>query len=237
MNNTDIKNVFGKSKGYIKLSELLNEDGSPNWTRFDEIFDDYFNKVADDKFAKGRYNLRTRPEHHDGESNTREHIENVVNSVLKSNVSANIKSNLIIAAMLHDIAKPFRRGNAHGLDAMEIINEIFSESEESNLIKLAVRHHMFSDTQSEFTLDEAKKIINDAVNLNVNINEFIELLLALNSADIIRNRDLSVIDSYTNKPLLDTVKEEYEFKKRLLQQAIDIKNSETIAENKRKIYD
>ena len=89
----------------------------------------------------------------------------------------------------------------------------------------------------EFTLDEAKKIINDAVNLNVNINEFIELLLALNSADIIRNRDLSVIDSYTNKPLLDTVKEEYEFKKRLLQQAVDMKNSETIAENKRKIYD
>lgn len=217
---TDTKSaLFSKAKGTIELTSLLNQDGTPNWQKFDEIFDDYFNKAADDKFSKGRYTLRTRPEHHEGESNTREHIENVVNSALKAKVPEHIKSNLIIAAMLHDIAKPFRRGDAHGLDAMEIINEIFSESKESNLIKLAVRHHMFSDTQSKFDINEARKIIADAKALNVNIDDFIELLLALNTADIIHGRDLSVIDSYSNKSVLDTVKEEYAFKKSLLQQA------------------
>lgn len=217
--NTKESALFSKAKGTIELTSLLNQDGTPNWQKFDEIFDDYFNKAADDKFSKGRYTLRTRPEHHEGESNTREHIENVVNSALKAKVPEHIKSNLIIAAMLHDIAKPFRRGDAHGLDAMEIINEIFSESKESNLIKLAVRHHMFSDTQSKFDINEARKIIADAKALNVNIDDFIELLLALNTADIIHGRDLSVIDSYSNKSVLDTVKEEYAFKKSLLQQA------------------
>ena len=217
--NTKESALFSKAKGTIELTSLLNQDGTPNWQKFDEIFDDYFNKAADDKFSKGRYTLRTRPEHHEGESNTREHIENVVNSALKAKVPEHIKSNLIIAAMLHDIAKPFRRGDAHGLDAMEIINEIFSESKESNLIKLAVRHHMFSDTQSKFDINEARKIIADAKALNVNIDDFIELLLALNTADIIHGRYLSVIDSYSNKSVLDTVKEEYAFKKSLLQQA------------------
>lgn len=217
--NTKEAALFSKAKGTVELTSLLNQDGTPNWQKFDEIFDDYFNKAADDKFSKGRYTLRTRPEHHEGESNTREHIENVVNSALKAKVPEHIKSNLIIAAMLHDIAKPFRRGDAHGLDAMEIINEIFSESKESNLIKLAVRHHMFSDTQSKFDISEARKIIADAKALNINIDDFIELLLALNSADIIHDRDLNVIDSYSNKPVLDTVNEEYTFKKSLLQRA------------------
>ena len=92
---------------------------------------------------------------------------------MKLNVSKEIRNNLIIAAMLHDIAKPFRTGDAHGLDAIKIINELFSNSKDANMIKLAVRHHMFSDSQGKFNIEEARKIIKDAYNAKVDVNQFI----------------------------------------------------------------
>ena len=215
------KTNYGNLIGNNSFTDLINEDGTPNWDKFDKIFDKYFNEAPDSAFSKGRYNLRNRPENHDLETNTREHIENVVQSAMKLNVSKEIRNNLIIAAMLHDIAKPFRTGDAHGLDAIKIINELFSNSKDANMIKLAVRHHMFSDSQGKFNIEEARKIIKDAYNAKVDVNQFIQLLLALNTADITRNREDNAIDSYSKKTIKETIIEEYDYKKSLLTRALN----------------
>lgn len=213
-----IKPGFGR----ISSNYILKDDNSIDFDKLEEITDKYFNDAEESLFKKGRKTLRTRQEHHKGEANTLEHLQNVVSSAQNIDVSDNLKQSLILAAALHDIAKPFHGGQLHGYQSVDVINEIFDDSI-SPLIKFAVRHHMMTTIEgSQFDQNDANKIIQDAIDNNLNLKDAIELLLALNTADIVRGRDLSEIDQYSNKTIKETLEQEIPYKRQLLENAVDV---------------
>ena len=225
------KSRLGNNIGNIDISEIINEDNSINFDKLEEITDKYFKTADISLFKQNRETLKERKEHHDGETNTLEHLKNVVKSASELNIREDLKPILVLAAALHDISKPFHGGQIHGYQSVDIINKLF-KGNINNLVKFAIRHHMLTlDESKSFTQEDANRIIQDAKDNNLNINDAIDVLLALNTADIIRGRNLSAIDKYTNKSLIDTINSEIPQKRLLLENAVTNDVSKVVDEN------
>lgn len=224
---------LGDNIGETDIAEIINKDGSINFDKLEEITNKYFKSVDKSLFKQNRETLRERKEHHDNENNTLEHLQNVVKTASNLNIREDLKSIVVLAAALHDIAKPFHGGQKHGYQSVEVINKLF-KGNISSLAKFAIRHHMLTlDESKPFTQEDANRIIQEAIDNNLNINDAIDVLLALNTADIIRGRDLSVIDKYSGKTLKETIDEEIPAKRQLLENAINNTNnvSKVVDEN------
>ena len=209
--------------GSIK-TKLINSDGSINWEYFEQLLDNYHNSQPDSMFAKGRYTLATRPENHfEGEKTTLNHIKFVTQSMLNlfegkfdidlpfvSEARASLQNQrdlMILAAMFHDVAKPYRHGDIHGWEAADIVRDILGVDFNNRLIEWAVRHHMpmpFSH-KAEFNLSNpdalevAKNIARDAKRLGINSATAINAFILINAADVINGRELSVEDNWAKK--------------------------------------
>lgn len=218
-------NSLGDLKGDTDISEIINGDGTIDFNKLEEITNKYFKTADSSLFKKGRKTLRERPEKHfdiNGnpiEANTLEHLINVTKSASEIDVRKRLKPVLVLAAALHDIAKPFHGGQRHGFQSVDVINSVF-KGNISPLVKFAVRHHMFTLEESkEFTIDDAKRIIQDAIDNNINVQDAIDVLLALNTADIMMGQKPSDIDTYSGKTKKETIEEEIPVKRKLLESA------------------
>lgn len=218
-------NFLGDLKGSHDVSEIINNDGTINFNKLEEITNEYFKNADISLFKKGRKTLRERREKHfdvNGnpiEANTLEHLVNVTRSALDANIKEELKPTLVLAAALHDIAKPFHGGQRHGFQSVDVINSVF-KGNISPLVKFAVRHHMLTLEESkEFTIDDAKRIIQDAIDNNINVQDAIDVLLALNASDIMMGQKPSDIDRYSGKTKKETIEEEIPAKRKLLELA------------------
>lgn len=199
---------IGDFEGTTLLSELIDDNLNINWELFDKLQTDFF--------SSSKENLNSRPEHHDGESFTIEHIRNVVESAKRLPISDKVKrKTLVLAALLHDIAKPYHNDD-HGLDAMKVINKLFKGTASDNLLKLAIRYHMLQANES---VNSYRKMLLAAQILGVNQDEFIDLVLALNSADIQRNRSDDTFDLLSGKTVKETMLEEAQLKRAKFEEA------------------
>ena len=110
-------------------------------------------------FSHGRYTLSTRPENHfSEEKNTLNHIKFVTRSMLNlfegkydmdlpfvSEARSSLRNQrdlMVLAAMFHDAAKPYRHGDIHGWESADILRDILGASYNNRLAEWAVRHHM-----------------------------------------------------------------------------------------------
>ena len=218
-------NFLGESTGNIDIADIINTDGSINFKVLEEITDEYFNNADEKLFNKGRKTLRQRREkHYDGngnliENNTLEHLQNVTKSALASNIRPDLKPQLILAAALHDLAKPFHGGQIHGFQSLNLVNKLF-KGNISPLVKFAIKHHMLTiEENKKFSIDDATRIMQEALDNNLNLDDAIEILLAINTADILSGQSEDSIDYYSKKSKRDTINEEIPFKKSLLVQA------------------
>ena len=233
-NSKSLFNSLGELKGDTDISEIINNDGTINFNKLEEITDKYFKNADSSLFKKGRKTLRERQEKHfdvNGnpiEANTLEHLINVTKSASEINIKEELKPTLVLAAALHDIAKPFHGGQRHGFQSVDVINSVF-KGNISPLVKFAVRHHMLTLEESkEFTIDDAKRIIQDAIDNNLNIQDTIDVLLALNTADIMMGQKPSDIDRYSGKTKKETIEEEIPVKRKLLELAAkELSNNES----------
>ena len=218
-------NFLGESTGNIDIADIINADGSINFKVLEEITDEYFNNADEKLFNKGRKTLRQRREkHYDGngnliENNTLEHLQNVTKSALSSNIRPDLKPQLILVAALHDLAKPFHGGQMHGFQSLNLVNKLF-KGNISPLVKFAIKHHMLTTEENKkFSIDDATRIMQEALDNNLNLDDAIEILLAINTADILSGQSEDSIDYYSKKSKRDTINEEIPFKKSLLVQA------------------
>jgi len=175
-------------------------------------------------FSHGRYTLATRPENHfTGEKNTLNHIKFVTQSMLNllegkydvdlpfvSEARASLQNQkdlMIIAAMFHDVAKPYRHGDIHGWESADILRDLLGIDYNNRVAEWAVRHHMpmpFSH-KAEFNLSNpeaievAKNIARDAKRIGIDANTAINAFVLINAADIINGRELNVDDNWAKK--------------------------------------
>lgn len=216
-------------ESHLNTLEIVNKDGSINFDKLEELSNKYFKNADESLFNKGRKTLRERQEHHNGESNTLEHIQNVVKSAQESNISNNLKQQVVIAAALHDLAKPFHAGNKHGFQSEELLDKIF-KGKVSGLARFAIAHHMMTiEEGQEFTRDDAERIVNDAINRNLDVNEAVDVLIALHIADITRGRNLEDIDEYSNKSIREVINTEVENKRKLLKEVANTKETNSVS--------
>ena len=205
---TLILKEIGEFEGTTLLSDLVDDNLNVNWELFDKLQTDFF--------ASSEQNLNNRPENHDGEDFTIQHIRNVVESAKRLPISDKVqRKTLVLAALLHDIAKPYHHTD-HGLDAMAVINKLFKGTASDNLLKLAIRYHML---QAGEPVANYRKMLLAAKTLKVDQDDFIDLVLALNSADIQRNRPDDAIDQYSGKTVRETILEEQRIKRAKFEEA------------------
>ena len=190
----------------IEISTLLNDDQTVNWEQFIQNQRQYFEKLPNERFTKGRYDLSTRPEKHGGTDKfTLDHTQRVVeSSAYINNLPESLKQSLLYATLLHDIGKPFRNED-HGLDSIIVANELFKSFPNEKLVKLAVRYHM---VQADSSLETLSDILETVDKYGVDQKQFVDLLLALKTCDIINGRSGSTIDQYTGKTVKETVQSE-----------------------------
>ena len=190
----------------IEISTLLNDDQTVNWEQFIQNQRQYFEKLPNERFTKGRYDLSTRPEKHGGTDKfTLDHTQRVVeSSAYINNLPESLKQSLLYATLLHDIGKPFRNED-HGLDSIIVANELFKSFPNEKLVKLAVRYHM---VQANSSLETLSDILKTVEKYGVDQQQFVDLLLALKTCDIINGRSGSTIDQYTGKTVKETVQSE-----------------------------
>ena len=182
--------------GSEDLINLVDSNLNVNW--------DLLDTLQSALFANDKWNLKTRPEKHAGELFTWEHIQNVVASAMTMELPANVdRRQLVLAAVLHDIGKPYRNED-HGYDSADIMNKLFKEDDSFKLVRLAVRHHMITNKN----IADYRRAVMEAIRDGVDPAAFIDLLMALKSADITRGRDGNQIDEHSNKPIQDTILEE-----------------------------
>lgn len=203
---------------------IINSEGEINWEYFESLMDRYHNKQPDSMFAHGRYTLSTRPENHfSEEKNTLNHIKFVTQSMLNllegkydmdlpfvSEARASLKNQkdlMILAAMFHDVAKPYRHGDIHGWESADILRDVLGLNYDNRLAEWAVRHHMpmpfshkadFNKSNPE-ALEVAKNIARDAKRVGIDANTAINAWILINAADVINGRDLSVEDNWAKK--------------------------------------
>lgn len=219
--NSGSRYNLGESTGSTDIKQIINEDGTVNFDKLEEVTDQYFNTEDESLFKKGRKTLRTRKEHHPGENNTLEHLQNVVKSANNIDIRSDLKPQLILAAALHDLGKPFHGGQLHGFHSLQVINKVF-KGDISDLVKFAVKHHMLTtEEEKTFSQEDANRIVQDILDNNLNPQDAIELLLAVNTADIVMGMQDDDIDRYTNKTKKETIEEEIPFKRQLLENALN----------------
>ena len=203
---------------------FINANGEVNWEYFEQILNNYHNSQPDSMFAKGRTTLATRPEKHfEGEGNTLNHIKFVTQSMLdlfegKFDVDLpfvsearaslqNQKDLMILAAMFHDVAKPYRHGDIHGWESADILRDIIGVDYNNRLAEWSVRHHMampFSH-KSEFNLSNpeaievARNMARDAKRVGIDAQTAINAFVLINAADIINGREITVEDNWAKK--------------------------------------
>ena len=212
---------LGELAGETDIAEIVNPDGSINFEKLEEVTDKYFNNADEALFKKGRKTLRTREEHHQNENNTLEHLQNVVKSAMEMQLDDRLKSELVLAAALHDIAKPFHGGQMHGFQSAELINKLF-KGNVSKLVRFAVRHHMLTLVDDgEFTQEDATRIVQDAIDNGIRPDDAIVLLMALNTADILSGQPLDAIDQITNKTKQEVIQDEISQKTIMLMNAME----------------
>ena len=190
----------------IEINTLLNDNQTVNWEQFIQNQRQYFEKLPNERFTKGRYDLSTRPEKHGGTDKfTLDHTQRVVeSSAYINNLPESLKQSLLYATLLHDIGKPFRNED-HGLDSITVANELFKSFPNEKLVKLAVRYHM---VQANSSLETLSDILKTVEKYGVDQQQFVDLLLALKTCDIINGRSGSTIDQYTGKTVKETVQSE-----------------------------
>ena len=190
----------------IEINTLLNDNQTVNWEQFIQNQRQYFEKLPNERFTKGRYDLSTRPEKHGGTDKfTLDHTQRVVeSSAYINNLPESLKQSLLYATLLHDIGKPFRNED-HGLDSIIVANELFKSFPNEKLVKLAVRYHM---VQADSSLETLSDILKTVEKYGVDQQQFVDLLLALKTCDIINGRSGSTIDQYTGKTVKETVQSE-----------------------------
>ena len=232
-NPEEIRNIIKKALSQLIQDEIesqtfLTEEGKINWDYFEKVLDAYHNAQPDSQFAKGRYTLRTREEKHFAEEkNTLNHIKFVTQSMLDlfegkfdadlpfvSEARSSLKNQrdlMILAAMFHDTAKPYRHGDIHGWESADILRDILGVDYKNALAEWAVRHHMpmpFSH-KAEFNLSNpeaievAKNIARDALRLGIDKNTAINAFVLINAADIINGREITVEDNWAKKALAE----------------------------------
>ena len=76
-----------------------------------------------------------------------------------------------------------------------------------------------TEENKKFSIDDATRIMQEALDNNLNLDDAIEILLAINTADILSGQSEDSIDYYSKKSKRDTINEEIPFKKSLLVQA------------------
>ena len=215
---------WGKFKTMDTKNNLFTPTGEVNWDYFEQLLDQYHNNQPDSMFSHGRYTLATRPENHfTGEKNTLNHIKFVTQSMLNllegkydidlpfvSEARAsmqNQKDLMIIAAMFHDVAKPYRHGDIHGWESADILRDLLGIDYNNRVAEWAVRHHMpmpFSH-KAEFSLSNpeaievAKNIARDARRIGIDANTAINAFVLINAADVINGRELNVDDNWAKK--------------------------------------
>ena len=203
---------------------LINQSGEINWDYFEQILDSYHNSQPDSMFAKGRTTLATREEKHfEGEKNTLNHIKFVTQSMLdllegKFDVDLpfvsearaslqNQKDLMVLAAMFHDAAKPYRHGDIHGWESADILRDIVGIDYNNRLAEWAIRHHMampFSH-KAEFNLSNpealevARNMARDAKRIGIDEQTAINAFVLINAADIINGREITVEDNWAKK--------------------------------------
>lgn len=221
------KKWFGDWERYAPKnvkSNLISPEGDINWEYFESIIDAYHNGQPDALFSKGRYTLATRPENHfEGEGNTLNHIKFVTQTMLDlfegkydmdlpfvSEARASLKNQkdlMVLAAMFHDAAKPYRHGDIHGWESADILRDVIGIDYDNRLAEWAIRHHMampFSH-KADFVasnleaVEIAKNMARDAMRIGIDAQTAINAFVLINSADIINNRDISVEDNWAKK--------------------------------------
>lgn len=119
----------------------------------------------------------------------------------------NQKDLMIIAAMFHDVAKPYRHGDIHGWESADILRDLLGVDYDNRVAEWAVRHHMpmpFSH-KAEFNLSNpeaievAKNIARDARRIGIDANTAINAFVLINAADVINGRELNVDDNWAKK--------------------------------------
>ena len=215
---------WGRFKTANTKNNLFTSTGEINWDYFEQLLDQYHNNQPDSMFSRGRYTLATRPENHfTEEKNTLNHIKFVTQSMLNllegkydtdlpfvSEARAsmqNQKDLMILAAMFHDAAKPYRHGDIHGWESADILRDLLGIDYDNRVAEWAVRHHMpmpFSH-KAEFSLSNpeaievAKNIARDARRVGIDANTAINAFVLINAADIINGRELDVDDNWAKK--------------------------------------
>lgn len=205
-------------------NNLISTDGDINWEYFESLMANYHNGQPDSMFSKGRYTLATRPEKHfEGEGNTLNHIKFVTQTMLDlfegkydmdlpfvSEARASLKNQkdlMVLAAMFHDAAKPYRHGDIHGWESADILRDVIGIDYNNRLAEWAIRHHMampFSH-KADFVasnpeaVEVAKNMARDAMRVGIDAQTAINAFVLINSADIINNRDISVEDNWAKK--------------------------------------
>ena len=205
-------------------NKIINSDGEIDWNYFEQLLDNYHNRQPDSMFSHGRYTLSTRPENHfSEEKNTLNHIKFVTQSMLNlfegqydmdlpfvSEARAsmqNQKDLMVLAAMFHDAAKPYRHGDIHGWESADILRDVLGIDYNNRLAEWAVRHHMpmpfshkaeFSSSNPE-ALEVAKNIAMDAKRIGIDANTAINAFVLINAADVINGRELNVDDNWAKK--------------------------------------
>lgn len=164
----------------------------------DEEFDRVIQKIRHRLSPNRRY-----------EQSTHDHTYNVVQSAMTLPLEGGVtRQELVQAALLHDLGKPFKNDD-HGKDSEDIINDLFPQI--SEVVKFAVRWHMVNHFMSERENPNSvfTEIINDAKNRNLDVNKATSLLLLLNQTDILSGRNDQEIDDYTHTTVGETRKESY----------------------------
>ena len=203
---------------------FVNQNGEINWDYFEQILDSYHNSQPDSMFAKGRTTLATRKEKHfEGEKNTLNHIKFVTQSMLDllegkfdtdlpfvSEARASLQNQkdlMVLAAMFHDAAKPYRHGDIHGWESADIFRDIIGIDYNNRLAEWAIRHHMampFSH-KAEFNLSNpealevARNMARDAKRIGIDEQTAINAFVLINAADIINGREITVEDNWAKK--------------------------------------
>lgn len=211
--------------------DLVGKNGEVNWSLFEQLLDQYHNSKPDSMFSHGRYTLSTRPENHfSEEKNTLNHIKFVTQSMLNlfegkydmdlpfvSEARSSLRNQrdlMVLAAMFHDVAKPYRHGDIHGWESADILRDVLGIDYNNRLAEWAVRHHMpmpFSH-KAEFSLSNpeaievAKNIARDARRIGIDANTAINAFVLINAADVINGRELNVDDNWAKKAGEDGLK-------------------------------
>lgn len=204
---------YKSEKDGIDILNIFDSEGNINWDKFDEFQRRYFESQSDDKFKKGRYNLSNRPEHHEGEENTLQHLKNVYKSILQiiegpQALTEQEKLELKLMALFHDFGKPFRNTD-HGLDSYNIAKELLGEKISKEAL-FAIRWHMLEYIESDtITSDNVyQQMAIDIKNNNLNLDKVFLYLIALNWSDILRGRQLTDIDPVSKRMFSDFLTEE-----------------------------